>query len=261
MLDHQILLQRRLEDREVAAVAVGPLGAGRQEHLDEALVAADASDLGRRHVRMLDRHHDRGAQAGLLLQPVLDLPVVGGSREGFGAVRVVDAVDGVRAVEDADLDVPRIEHLGPDLVDLGAGDAAIVRSAAGPRRDRGGQRVRVVGRTLEAGLLDGLAPEVGQVGEEGARAGHVIVDVAVDDRLLAEWGWHRAPLEGTYAEAGPGGQESAPHPCPPSPHSPTGGPSAARDPLVAPFGPPRVRGRGGSIGKWSGGVSSSMRLT
>ena len=52
-------LGRRLEDREVARLAVGPLGAAAEKHLDETWVLADPADLLGSLLRILGRAEDR----------------------------------------------------------------------------------------------------------------------------------------------------------------------------------------------------------
>jgi hypothetical protein len=56
-------LGRRLEDGEVARIAVGTLGAADEEDGDEALVLGGAADLGGRGRRILGGVEDRRARA------------------------------------------------------------------------------------------------------------------------------------------------------------------------------------------------------
>ena len=63
----ELMAHGRLKDRVILALAIGVRRAHRQKDLDEAGMVADAVDLPRRHLRLLARHDDRGAQAWLLV--------------------------------------------------------------------------------------------------------------------------------------------------------------------------------------------------
>ena len=103
----QVVARDRLPERVVEAVAVaGAAGA--------PAAAPGRSRGGRRRGRSRRAawagiwlgHHDRGAQARLLVEPLGDLPVVDGAGEGDRRVGIVQAVDGIRRAQDRRLDVP-----------------------------------------------------------------------------------------------------------------------------------------------------------
>ena len=70
-----------LEDRKVARLSVGPVGAPAEKHLDEAFVLGHTPDLGRGRLRVLRRTEDRGAEARLPRRATARGPLVVGARE------------------------------------------------------------------------------------------------------------------------------------------------------------------------------------
>ena len=106
--DHQVVPRGRLEDGVVATIAVRMRRADREKHLDKA-----RDDRRPARSRAAARsgcwlgNDDRSAQARLLVEPLGDLPVVDGPRHRRRGVRIVDALHGVGAVEDAVLDAER----------------------------------------------------------------------------------------------------------------------------------------------------------
>ena len=117
-----------LEDRQVARLAVRPVGAAAEEHLDEALVLGGAADLGGGGLRVLRRAEDRRAQARLGVEPALAQPLVVRPRQLGRPVRARHQRDehGVVAVQDADVGAARIEQLAADRVDVGGRRVAVL---------------------------------------------------------------------------------------------------------------------------------------
>ena len=128
---------RGLEDGQVLRVAVGPLAAAGQQHLDKAAISGAALDLGDGGNGILRGHDDRAAEAVVDGEPVLAEPVVVGAGEGGGAVGVLHEADaeGVIGREDADVCPLVVEHLLGDDDGVAAGHAVLIDSevAAEPR--------------------------------------------------------------------------------------------------------------------------------
>ena len=85
----------------------------RQKDLHEAGMVADTVDLARRHLRLLARHEDRGAQARFLVQPLGDMPVIDGAGERGGGVRVMNALQAVRVVQNRVVEHARDRAIAP----------------------------------------------------------------------------------------------------------------------------------------------------
>ena len=150
-----------------------------QQHLDETRVVGEPVDLLDGEVGVLVRHRDTGAQAGFLLQPLGDLPLVGGLAQCRGVLRVELGAARAEAVQDAVLDALRIQVLLAHELQVATRWSARRRPgivAGGRRTSLGIQRSGVGTRAEE---LTMLAPARGQVGVERSRPGRV-VDVAVD---------------------------------------------------------------------------------
>jgi hypothetical protein len=124
--DGQAALGGGLEDREVARLAVRALGAADEQHVDEAHVAGQAADLGRRRERVLRGADDASTQASVRPEPALAQPVVVSARELRGAIGARHQRDGDRVVgvEDAGRDAEPVEDVAPHLLGARAGDAA-----------------------------------------------------------------------------------------------------------------------------------------
>src|SRR3954447_2363906 len=205
--DRQPTLGGRLEDREGARLAVGPVGASAEQDLDEALVLRAAADLLRRRLRVLAGAEDRGAKARFLLQPAFAQPLVVCARELGGAVRARDQrdEDGVVPVQDPDLGAARVEHLTPNGFDGRAGRMPVLLDVRPPP----GGRVRPrVARKSEGRALcpEPLALRRIDVGEKFLQIADLRVDVAIDhgqddsSRDVSDstegWDWLGAFLEG-----------------------------------------------------------------
>jgi hypothetical protein len=152
----------------------------REEDLDDAGMLAHPVDLTGGNDRLLARHDDRGAQARLALEPLGGEPVVDRPGDRQVAVRVVDALDGVGAVEDRGRRAPGVERLLAQPIEARPGRSAAGRRGVGTGRGRRPRVGRVV-RALEPRLADVLAPEIGQPWEERLDRWDDRVDVAVDD--------------------------------------------------------------------------------
>ena len=71
-----------------------------------------ALDLLDGELDILQRHHDRGAQARVMIEPLPRNPVVDGAGEGARHVLVEDELDAIEAVADGKGGAPAVEHLG-----------------------------------------------------------------------------------------------------------------------------------------------------
>ena len=79
--DRQAELLRRRIDRPEEAAPEQDVAHREQQHLDEAPVGRDPLDLGDASLRVVQRHHDRGAQARLAVEQLLRDPVVHGAAQ------------------------------------------------------------------------------------------------------------------------------------------------------------------------------------
>src|SRR4051812_18013672 len=104
-------------------------------------MVADAIDLRRRKLRDLTRHHDRGAQTRLLVEPLLDLPVVDGAGQGDSRIGVVQTLDLVGAVQNARLHIEGIKYLGTEVLETRSRCFPVRPDAAGA--DAGGRPTRI----------------------------------------------------------------------------------------------------------------------
>ena len=130
------------------------------QHLHEALVLGAALDLVDRVFDVLHRHHDRGAQARIAVEPFLGDPVVERAREAPRAMsslktqlHAVEAVAGSRCSA-----CQRSNTCARELLGVGRRIAVL----AAPIRPRGDRRVRRIADGFERGdaaLHDRVAPE------------------------------------------------------------------------------------------------------
>jgi len=134
--DGQVVSSGGFPEGVIEARAVRVLRARGEEHLHKAGVFGDTVDLLRRLRRQLARDDDRGAQASIFLEPLGALPVVDGARQGNCGVGVVEAVDGVQAVQDGDIGFGCVEGLLLEEREIGTG-----RCLIGPRAGDGGNSV------------------------------------------------------------------------------------------------------------------------
>ena len=170
-----------LEDREIARLAVGPVGAPAEKHLDEAFVLGHAPDLGRGRLRVLGRAEDRRAEARLLGEPPLAEPLVVGAGELGRAVGARHERDEHRVVpvQDPDLGAARIEELAAHHVHVGRRRVSVLLDV-GPepgRRVHPGvagypERRALAAEPLALGRID--------IAEEFLDVPDLRVDVAVD---------------------------------------------------------------------------------
>ena len=170
-----------LEDRKVARLAVGPVGAPAEKHLDEAFVLGHAPDLGRGRLRVLGRAEDRRAEARLLGEPPLAEPLVVGAGELGRAVGARHERDEHRVVpvQDPDLGAARIEELAAHHVHVGRRRVSVLLDV-GPepgRRVHPGvagypERRALAAEPLALGRID--------IAEEFLDVPDLRVDVAVD---------------------------------------------------------------------------------
>jgi hypothetical protein len=144
-------------------------------------MAPDAVDLAGGEGGELAGHDDGRAQARLLVEPRGDLPVVDGGCQGHRRVRVVQAVDGVQAVEHGVLGGRGVQHLRPEQIEAGTGGST-VGLAPWPGGDGRLGRVVGIGRPLEERVGDVLDPVVRQVREQRRGRGYLVVDIRVDHR-------------------------------------------------------------------------------
>ena len=177
--DRQAVFLGGRVDRPVVALAQRMVVHHQQQDLHEAAVGGDAVDLLDRQFGVLHRHHDGGAQAWLLVEPLGGDPVVHRAGEAGAHVLAEQELHAVEAVADGDAGAERGEGVGAECVEVGAGPGVgqAPVGAGGERRVGGvGDRFQLV----HAALDDDVAPVVGEVGVQGAEVGHGGMDVAVD---------------------------------------------------------------------------------
>jgi hypothetical protein len=85
---------------------------------DEAAIWRDALDFLDRQFGVLHRHHDRGAQAGLLVQPLLSHPVVHRAGETGAHVLAEQQLHAVEAVADRQAGAERGQRLGAQRIEV-----------------------------------------------------------------------------------------------------------------------------------------------
>ena len=178
--DVQPLLGACLVDRPVPAPAHRLQVAALEQHLHEAAVAGPAAHLGGGRHRILHRHHDRGTQPRVAVQPLRYLPVVGGPRQGRGELQVPHQAGGRHRIQHRPGNAVRIEEVPAGEVQLRSGAAA-------------GRRTRILARPHEprvvaavggahAERIQVIAPAARQVGVQVLDGVDLVVQVAVDDR-------------------------------------------------------------------------------
>jgi hypothetical protein len=141
-------------------------------------------DLLRRQPGVLGRNDERGAQPGLFPQPLGDLPVVHCPGHGLGPVFAVDQLYTVQTIEDSVLDVPRIEELLPQEVQVRPWRAAGGGRGTGPGRQWRAGRIVVRLKTPDATLDYMVTPQIREVRVEGIDRGNIVVHVTVDQAAL-----------------------------------------------------------------------------
>jgi hypothetical protein len=119
--DGKIAFLGRLEDRQVAGLAVRPLRAADEQDVDEALVGRHPPDLGGRCERILRRAEDRAAHARIA-EPALPHPflVRPGELESPVGARHQGHEDRVVGVEHTDPDAQRVQELPTHVVEARA---------------------------------------------------------------------------------------------------------------------------------------------
>ncbi len=148
-------------DRPVVALAQRMVVHHQQQDLHEAAVGGDAVDLLDRQFGVLHRHHDGGAQARLLVQPLGGDPVVHRAGEAGAHVLGEQQLHAVEAVADRDRGAERgrargrAARRGRSRACRWAGASRDARSAASwrgrrsirARARRAERRCRASGRT------------------------------------------------------------------------------------------------------------------
>ena len=177
---------RALVDRPVAAAAERLVGARRDVDLDVLPGLGAALDLGDRERGVVLADQDRGLQPRLAAAPVRKLPLIDGALDRGAEFEILLREDEeVEHLQDAELDIERIEMLLAHEGEIGAGRPAGRRPGVAPRDQGRGTRI---GRGADIGraqmvavglqmLLPALRQERIQV---GARM-QARMDVAIDD--------------------------------------------------------------------------------
>ncbi len=177
--DRQVMLLRRGEQRPPVPAPERRLLHGDELDLHEALVGRAALDLVDRVFDVLGRHHDRGAQPRIAIEPFLGDVVVDRARDRDAHVLAVGQMRAVETVEDRRAGAEPVEHLRGQRRHVVRG-AAVRPLPVLPHRDR---RARRIGIGLEAGnaaLGDRVAPVVVEVRQQRLQARHGRMHVAVD---------------------------------------------------------------------------------
>src|SRR5829696_2653736 len=80
--NHQSVAKRRLIHRIISSVPVGGFGVHRENDLHERRVSANPIDLVCSELWILNGHDHGTAQPWFVVQPIVELPIVNGTREG-----------------------------------------------------------------------------------------------------------------------------------------------------------------------------------
>ena len=113
--DRQAVAFGRRVDRPPVPASERPLLHGQQQDLHEAPILGAALDLVDREFDVLRRHHDRGAQPRIAVEPFLGDPVVERAREGRRHVLAEHELDAIEAIADRALGLPAAEDLPGEL--------------------------------------------------------------------------------------------------------------------------------------------------
>ena len=149
------------------------------QHLDEAWVGGEPLDLLDGELDVLQRHHDRGAQARIAVEPFPRDPVVDRAGEGARHVLVEGKLDAIETIADREARAPAVEHLGAERARRRS-PAACRAPGIRPRRDRRIGRIGDAVQPLDAAIDDLVAPERLKIGQQRLDAGHRRVHVAID---------------------------------------------------------------------------------
>ncbi len=177
-------------DRPVAVAAERLVGARRDVDLHILADLGAALDLGDRRLGVVLPDQDRGLQPRLAAGPVRELPVVDGALDRGAEIEILLREDEeIEHLQDAELDVERIEMLLAHEGEIGSGRSAGRRPGIAARDQRRGPRI---GRGADIGRaqmiavgLQMLLPAFGQERiEVGARM-QARMDIAVDDPQAA----------------------------------------------------------------------------
>ena len=183
--------------RVVHGVAVRDARTPRQEHPDELVATAEPADLVGRCLGVLRGHDEHPAQARLLLQPVLEQPVVVGAAEPCREVRVGE--DGERGrlvrLDDPERHLVHVEVALAEQVEGEVCEVRVVRSRAlvDVVPEPAGRMVPGIGGHREAvgaGGDDELAGRGVEVRQEIGDGLVADVDVAVDQHAPIMPGVH-----------------------------------------------------------------------
>ena len=167
-------------DRPVLPPPERQFAGHQQHHLDEPAVGGAAFDLRDRQLGILLRHHDRGAQPGVAIQPLARDPVVHRARHGGAQVLAERRLHAIEAVADGDLRAERVQRLGAQPSD-GASRACRVSSRQSARAVSGllrriGDRVQLI----DAAPHNGLAPMLVEIRHQRRQRRHGRMQIAVD---------------------------------------------------------------------------------
>src|SRR5262245_10189042 len=173
-------------DRPVAAAAERLVGARRDIDLDVFACLGAAIDLGDRKLRIILPAQDRGLQAGIAMRPERQLPVIDGALDRGAEFEILLREDEeVEHLQNAELDVERIEMLLAHEIEVRARRPAGRRPGIAPRDQRRGARIgrgADIGRTQMAAIgLQVLLPAFGQELVEVRMRMDARMDIAIDD--------------------------------------------------------------------------------
>ena len=138
--DRQTVALRGLEYRPVFPPAERRLAHGENQHLHEATIRSAALDLGDRVIGVLHRHDDRSAQPRIAIEPLFGDPIIDRLGERRRHVLAEKQLHAVKAITDRDIDIPAIERLRAQRIDV-VGWLAGLAAPIGARRQRGIGRI------------------------------------------------------------------------------------------------------------------------
>ena len=174
--ERQAEFLRACIDRPIAAAAERLVGARADVDLDVAADFRAALDLGDRELGVVLADEDRGLQPRIAVGPERELPVVDGALDRGAEFEILLREDEeVEHLQNAELDVERIEMLLAHEIEIGARRPAGRRPGIAARDQRRGARIgrgADIGRAQMAAIGAANAPASASAGTGRGRNAH-----------------------------------------------------------------------------------------
>ena len=178
-------LDRRLEDRPVAALAEKLAGAAQEQDVGETAIAGAFANLDAGQFAVLIGNDDGGLEPRIAPVPAFELILVGGKRHGGAELVVLLALPGRRKrIHHAPFDPVEIEMLLAHEVEIARRQSAAGRPGVAPRRKRMALGIGkafdvAVALTLPVGLQI-IPPAIAEIGTQILERA-LGMDIAVED--------------------------------------------------------------------------------